>query len=176
MKAGYVAPDGSGAAMHALIRDLFPICRSITGDGFRESLQRVSQVTPIALSNVPTGTTVFDWTVPKEWNIRDAWIADSSGRRVVDFRDSNLHVVSYSVPVRVRMSLAELKPHLHTLPDQPGLIPYRTSYYAEDWGFCLSHRALEALPDGDYEVCIDSTLEPGNLTYGECILPGTTSD
>src|SRR5258707_1798735 len=172
----YAAPDGSGAAMHALIRDLFPICRSITGEGFRESLQRVAQVTPIALSNVPTGTTVFDWTVPKEWNIRDAWIADSSGRRVVDFRDSNLHVVSYSIPVRARMSLAELKPRLHTLPEQPGVIPYRTSYYAEDWGFCLSHRALEALPEAEYEVCIDSTLAPGNLTYGECILPGTTTD
>jgi aminopeptidase-like protein len=176
VSSGYTAPEGSGTAMHALIEELFPICRSITGEGFRDSLERVGQVVPIALSNVPTGTTVFDWTVPKEWNIRDAWIADSSGRRVVDFRDSNLHVVSYSVPVRARMSLAELKPRLHTLPEQPGVIPYRTSYYAEDWGFCLSHRALEALPDGDYEVCIDSTLAPGNLTYGECVLPGTTTD
>jgi aminopeptidase-like protein len=162
--------------MHTLIRELFPICRSITGEGFRDSLQRLGRVVPISLSNVPTGTTVFDWTVPKEWNIRDAWIADSSGRRVVDFSNSNLHVVSYSVPVRARMSLAELKPRLHTLPEQPDVIPYRTSYYAEDWGFCLSHRALEALPDGEYEVCIDSTLAPGDLTYGECLLPGTTTD
>ena len=176
MKSAYVAPVGSGAGMHALISELFPICRSITGDGFRESLQRLAQVVPISLTNVPTGTSVFDWTVPNEWNIRDAWIADSSGRRVVDFGNSNLHVVSYSIPMRARMSLAELKPRLHTLPERPDAIPYRTSYYAEDWGFCLSHRALEALPDGEYEVCIDSTLAPGNLTYGECILPGATTD
>lgn len=176
MKSAYVAPEGSGAAMHALIGHLFPICRSITGEGFRESLGRLAQVAPISLVNVPTGTQVFDWTVPKEWNIRDAWIADSSGRRVVDFRNSNLHVVSYSIPMRARMSLAELKPRLHTLPEQPDVIPYRTSYYAEDWGFCLSHRALETLPDGEYEVCIDSTLAPGDLTYGECILPGATTD
>jgi aminopeptidase-like protein len=172
----YSAPEGSGGAMHALIRDLYPICRSITGDGFRESLRRLAELAPISLSEVATGTPVFDWTVPKEWNIRDAWIADSSGRRVVDFRDSNLHVVSYSTPVHARMSLAELRPRLHTVPDQPDVIPYRTSYYTQDWGFCLSHRALEALPDGEYEVCIDSTLAPGSLTYGECVLPGTTTD
>ena len=176
MKRAYVVPEGSGTAMHALIRDLFPICRSITGEGFRDSLRELAQVVPISLTDVATGTHVFDWTVPKEWNIRDAWIADSTGRRVVDFRNSNLHVVSYSVPVRERMSLTVLKPRLHTLPEQPDVIPYRTSYYSEDWGFCLSHGALEALPDGEYEVCIDSTLAPGNLTYGECILPGATTD
>lgn len=162
--------------MHALIRDLFPICRSITGEGFRDSLRRLGEVVPISLRNVATGTPVFDWNVPKEWNIRDAWIADSSSRKVVDFRNSNLHVVSYSIPVRARMSLSELRPHLHTLPDQPDAIPYRTSYYAESWGFCLSHRALEALPEGEYEVCIDSTLAPGHLTYGECILPAASAD
>jgi aminopeptidase-like protein len=162
--------------MHAVIRDLYPICRSITGDGFRESLRRIAEVVPISVSEVATGTPVFDWTVPKEWNIRDAWIADSSGRRVVDFRDSNLHVMSYSTPVRARMSLAELRPHLHTLPEQPDAVPYRTSYYSENWGFCLSHRLLEALPDGEYDVCIDSTLAPGNLTYGECVLPGATTE
>ncbi|MFL5487278.1 MAG: DUF4910 domain-containing protein [Gemmatimonadaceae bacterium] len=162
--------------MHALIRELFPICRSITGDGFRASLLRLSGMAPVSLTEVPTGTAVFDWTVPKEWNIRDAWIADSAGNRVVDFRASNLHVVSYSSPVRARMSLEELRPHLHSLPDRPDAIPYRTSYYREDWGFCLSHRALEALADGEYEVCIDSTLSVGSLTYGECILPGDTSD
>ena len=176
MNSTYAAPEGSGAEMHALIRDLFPICRSITGEGFRQSLRRLAQVVPISLSDVPTGTPVFDWTVPREWNIRDAWIADSSGHRVVDFRNSNLHVVSYSIPVRTRMSLAQLKPRLHTLPEQPDAIPYRTSYYAEDWGFCLSHRMLQALPDAEYEVYIDSTLAPGNLTYGECILPGETTD
>jgi len=162
--------------MHALITDLFPICRSITGDGFRASLRRLSEVVPITLNEVPTGTQVFDWTVPKEWNIRDAWIADADGRRWVDFHDSNLHVVNYSIPVRTRMSLADLKGHLHTLPGQPDLIPYRTSYYAEDWGFCLSQRTLDQLPDGEYEVCIDSTLVPGHLTYGECLLPGSVAD
>lgn len=176
MSSIYEAPEFSGTAMHALIRDLFPICRSITGEGFRESLRALARVVPISFTEVPSGTPVFDWTVPKEWNIRDAWIADPSGRRVVDFRTSNLHVVSYSIPVRKRVSLRELRPHLHTLPDKPDAIPYRTSYYKEDWGFCLSHRTLEALPDGEYDVCIDSTLAPGNLTYGECILPGATTD
>ena len=169
-------PAGTGDAMHALIAELFPICRSLTGDGFRASLRRLAEIIPIALTEVPTGTAVFDWSVPREWNIRDAWIADSSGRRVVDFRASNLHVVHYSAPFRGRLSLAELRPHLHTLPDQPDLIPYRTSYYAESWGFCLSHRQLESLADGEYDVVIDATLAPGSLTYGECVLPGATDD
>jgi aminopeptidase-like protein len=162
--------------MHALIGDLFPICRSITGDGFRESLRRMSEVVPIALTEVRTGTRVLDWTVPKEWNVRDAWIADATGRRVVDFQASNLHVVSYSVPVRARMSLATLRSRLHTLPSQPDLIPYRTTYYAEDWGFCLAQSVLDQLPEGEYDVCIDSTLAEGSLTYGEYVLPGSTTD
>jgi aminopeptidase-like protein len=162
--------------MHDLIRDLYPICRSITGDGFRESLRRVGEWAPLSFTEVPTGTAVFDWTVPKEWNIRDAWIADSSGNRVIDFAQSNLHVVNYSVPIRTRMSLADLKPRLHTLPGRPDAIPYRTSYYAEDWGFCLAYRKLEQLAEGEYDVCIDSTLAPGSLTYGECVLPGTSTD
>jgi aminopeptidase-like protein len=162
--------------MHALISDLFPICRSITGQGFRDSLTTLGDVVPIALTEVPSGTSVFDWTVPREWNIRDAWIADASGRRIVDFRRSNLHVVSYSRPIRARMTLAELRPHLHTLAEQPDVIPYRTSYYNEDWGFCLSDRQLQGLPDGEYDVCIDSTLAPGNLTFGECVLPGAIPD
>lgn len=170
------APVGVGAAMHDLLTELFPICRSLTGDGFRASLARLAEIAPITLTEVPTGTRVFDWTVPREWNIRDAWIADPSGKRLVDFRNSNLHVVHYSVPFRGRLSLAELRPHLHSLPDQPDLIPYRTSYYAESWGFCLPHRQLESLPDGQYDVCIDSTLAPGSLTYGECVLPGATQD
>jgi len=173
---GSVSAGGAGSAMMALIRELYPICRSITGDGFRQTLRRLGDFIPIQLSEVASGTRVFDWTVPKEWNIRDAWIADATGRRVVDFRASSLHVVNYSVPVRTRMPLAELRPKLHTLPDRPDWIPYRTSYYAEDWGFCLSHNQLQALPEGDYEVCIDSTLEPGSLTYGECILAGETDD
>jgi aminopeptidase-like protein len=162
--------------MYALMTDLFPICRSITGDGLRASLRQLSTVIPLTLHEVPSGTRVFDWTVPKEWNVRDAWIADATGRRVVSFQDSNLHVVNYSTPVRARMSLAELRPKLHTLPAQPDLVPYRTSYYVEDWGFCLSQRQLDALPAGDYDVCIDSTLAPGSLTLGEYVLPGASAD
>jgi aminopeptidase-like protein len=162
--------------MHALIAELYPICRSITGDGLRTTLRRLQQLVPLELHEVPSGTQVFDWTVPKEWNIRDAWVANARGERVIDFRRHNLHVMNYSVPVRRRMTLAELRPHLHTLPEHPDWIPYRTSYYAEAWGFCLTHRAMEALPEGEYEVCIDATLEPGHLTYGELFLPGTTTD
>jgi aminopeptidase-like protein len=160
--------------MYALVEELFPICRSITGDGFRETLRRLSGHIPLDVVEVPSGTQVFDWTVPNEWNIRDAWIANSRGERVVDFAASNLHVVNYSVPVRQRMSLAELRPHLHSLPDHPDWIPYRTSYYKESWGFCLPHRTLESLPEDLYEVCIDSSLEPGHLTYGEYIVRGRT--
>jgi aminopeptidase-like protein len=176
MTAPYRPEPGSGAAMHALIKELYPICRSITGEGLRATLRRLQQLVPLELHEVPSGTQVLDWTVPKEWNIRDAWVANARGERVIDFRRHNLHVMSYSVPVRRRMTLAELRPHLHTLPEHPDWIPYRTSYYAEAWGFCLSHRALEALPEGEYEVYIDATLEPGHLTYGELFLPGTTTD
>lgn len=157
--------------MHAFMRELFPICRSITGDGVRETLASVDRRIPLEIHEVPSGTEVLDWTVPDEWNISDAYIA-RDGRRVVDFRESNLHVVSYSEPVRKVMSLAELQPHLHTHPEHPDWIPYRTSYYSRAWGFCLSQRQLEGLEPGDYEVVIDSSLEPGSLTYGECFLPG----
>jgi aminopeptidase-like protein len=167
-------PSPPGAGMHALVRDLYPICRSITGDGVRQTLARLQQELPLRVHEVPSGTPAFDWTVPREWNIRDAYVKDARGERVIDFRQHNLHVVSYSVPVRARMSLADLRPHLHSLPDQPDLIPYRTSYYRESWGFCLPHRQLEQLAEGDYEVCIDATLEPGHLTYGECVLQGSS--
>src|SRR6478672_349160 len=176
MSDPYASPPGAGGEMHALMAELFPICRSITGDGFRRSLRRLSEIVPITQSEVPTGTRVFDWTVPKEWNIREAWIADATGRRWIDFAHSSLHVVNYSVPVRTRMSLEELRPRLHSLPGQPDLIPYRTSYYAEDWGFCLPHRLLAEMPPGDYDVCIESTLAPGHLTLGEIVLPGDTTD
>lgn len=165
-----------GESMHALVRRLYPICRSITGDGVRRTLEVLGESVPLQVSEIPTGTGVFDWTVPKEWNIRDAYIADGTGARVVDFRESNLHVVSYSVPVAATMTLQELRPHLHTLPDQPDLIPYRTSYYAPDWGFCLRHDTLRGLPDGEYEVRIDSTLADGHLTYGEYVVPGRVGD
>lgn len=165
-----------GADMHALVRELYPICRSITGDGVRRTLARLAREIPLVVHEVPTGTPVFDWTVPREWNIRDACVKDSRGNRVIDFRRHNLHVVGYSVPVHRTMRLAELRPHLHTLPDQPDLIPYRTSYYRESWGFCLPHAQLQALPDDDYEVRIDATLADGHLTYGECVLPGAMRD
>jgi aminopeptidase-like protein len=164
-----------GVAMHALVQELYPICRSITGDGFRRTLARLKEEIPLEVHEVASGTAVFDWTVPREWNIRDAYVKNSGGERVIDFRRHNLHVVGYSVPVRARMSLAQLRPHLHTLPDQPDLIPYRTSYYEEAWGFCLPHRQLEQMADGEYEVCIDSTLEDGHLTYGECMLKGASA-
>jgi aminopeptidase-like protein len=157
------------------MRELFPICRSITGDGVRETLAAVGRRIPLELHEVPSGTEVLDWTVPEEWNIEDAYIA-KDGRRVVDFRKSNLHVVSYSEPVRAVMPLTELRQHLHVLPEHPEWIPYRTSYYSRAWGFCLSQRQLDGLESGDYEVVIDSTLEPGSLTYGECFLPGDRED
>jgi aminopeptidase-like protein len=165
-----------GQELHRFAVELYPICRSITGDGIRQTLERIGQRVPLQTFAVPTGTPVFDWTVPKEWNIRDAYIKDASGKRVVDFHQCNLHVLNYSTPVRATMSLGELKPHLFTLPEHPDWIPYRTSYYKEDWGFCLTHRQMLALKEGDYEVCIDSTLQPGHLTYGECCIPGRTAD
>jgi aminopeptidase-like protein len=159
-----------------LVRELYPICRSITGDGVRQTLGIIGGRIALERHEVPSGTQVFDWQVPDEWNIRDAYVADAGGRRVIDFRESNLHVVSYSTPVRARLPLAELRAHLHTLPQAPDWIPYRTSYYRRSWGFCLRHRDLEQLADAEYEVCIDSTLAPGSLTYGECVLPGSVPE
>lgn len=165
-----------GEAAHDLMRELYPICRSITGDGLRATLDRLAQIIPLEQREVRTGTEVLDWRVPKEWNIRDAYVKDADGRRVIDFNESNLHVVGYSVPVSRRMSLDELKGHLHTLPETPQLVPYRTSYYEERWGFCLSYADYVGLEDGEYEVCIDSSLEDGHLTYGECLLKGELPD
>ena len=165
-----------GQKMHALITRLYPICRSITGNGVRETLQIINQYIPLKIHEVPTGTTVFDWTVPKEWNVRDAYIKNGLGQKVIDFQESNLHLVSYSVPIKKRMPLTELKDHLYTLPDRPGWIPYRTSYYKEDWGFCLNHNQLLEFKDEEYEVCIDTSLTAGSLTYGEYYLPGATED
>jgi aminopeptidase-like protein len=162
--------------MHRLIVELYPVCRSITGDGMRTSLLRIKECVGLTLHEVPTGTRVFDWLVPREWNIRNGYIRNSRGETVVDFRNSNLHVMSYSVPVKARMPLSELRHHLHSLPGQPDLIPYRTSYYTEDWGFCLSHAQLESLEEGEYDVLIDSSLEPGHLTYGEAYIPGEVTD
>ena len=145
----------TGKKMHELVAQLFPICRSITGDGVRETLEIIQEHIPLELHEVPSNTKVFDWTVPREWNIKDAYIKNDKGERVVDFKESNLHVVSYSAPVHGRFTLDELKEHLFTLPEQPDWIPYRTSYYEESWGFCLSHNQLTSLKDDSYEVCID---------------------
>jgi aminopeptidase-like protein len=165
-----------GQQMYEQIAELYPICRSITGDGVRRTLDLIGSKVSLQIHEVPTGTQVFDWKVPREWNIRDAWVKNGRGERVVDFQRSNLHVVGYSVPVRARISVEDLKQHLHTLPAQPDLIPYRTSYYAERWGFCVPHRQLEELTEPYYDVCIDSTLSDGSLTYGECYMPGERQD
>lgn len=168
--------DSRGREIHELIRELYPICRSITGNGVRESLRRLRRLVPLELREVASGTTVFDWTVPKEWNIRDAWIKDTRGTKVVDFEKSNLHVVNYSVPVHRRVKLEELRQHLHTLPESPSWIPYRTSYYKETWGFCVSYEQYLTMQDAEYEVWIDSTLEDGSLTYGELLIPGDNEE
>ena len=165
-----------GQELHRFAAELYPICRSITGNGIRQTLARIKSRIPLQTFEVPTGEKVFDWNVPKEWNIRDAYIADSRGQRVVDFQKCNLHVMNYSVPVHETMPLRKLRPHLFTIPKHPDWIPYQTTYYKEDWGFCLSYHQMMGLEDGEYEVCIDSTLQDGHLTYGECYLGGRSSE
>ncbi len=164
--------ENIGQEMHDLITRLFPITRSITGNGVRETLGILSEKIPLDIHEVASGTPVFDWTVPKEWNIRDAFIKNSKGEKIVDFHKSNLHVLNYSVPIHKKITLHELKKHLFTLPEQPDWIPYRTSYYNENWGFCLSYNQFKTLRNDKYEVFIDSTLENGSLTYGELIIHG----
>lgn len=173
LKAG---PENAGLEMHRLMADLFPLCRSITGNGVRETLRRLSRDIPLVIHEVPSGTPIFDWTVPREWNIRDAYVKNPRGEKVIDFHKSNLHVLNYSRPVRARMPLSELKDHLFTLPEHPDWIPYRTSYYADRWGFCVSARELASWPEGEYEVCIDSDLSDGSLTFGEFHLQGETEE
>ncbi len=165
-----------GEEMHRWMAELFPICRSITGNGVRETLRLIQKRIPLTINEVPSGMKVFDWTVPLEWNIQDAYIKNLRGERLVDFRKSNLHVVSYSRPVKQRLALAELKQHLFTIPDRPDWIPYRTSYYKESWGFCLSHNQFNQLQDEEYDVYIDASLTEGHLTYGEYCLPGQVQD
>src|SRR5262249_53110337 len=172
----HMGTEDVGAEIFALAARIYPICRSITGNGVRDTLREIGTHIALDIHEVPTGTRVFDWTIPREWNIRDAYIKNERGEKIVDFARSNLHVMSYSVPVRARLSLAELKQHIHTLPAQPDLIPYRTSYYAENWAFCMAHRQFERLQDETYEVVIDSSLADGSLTYGEYLHKGETQD
>jgi aminopeptidase-like protein len=169
-------PVTVGKRLYDLIEKLFPLCRSITGNGVRKTLEILQDDIPLQAHEVPSGTKVFDWVVPREWNIRDAYIKNSHGKRVVDFQKSNLHVLNYSIPVQTTLPLGRLKSHLHTLPEHPEWIPYRTTYYKETWGFCLPHRDLVKLEDDEYEVLIDSTLEDGSLTYGELFVEGESED
>jgi len=162
--------------MYSVIEALYPICRSITGEGVRQSLSILSKYIPLEIHEIPSGTKVFDWTVPKEWNIRDAYIKNSKGEKIIDFKNSNLHILNYSVPIKDKMNFDTLKKHLHTLPEHPNWIPYRTTYYDETWGFCLSHNQFLELQEEEYEVLIDSSLEDGYLTYGEYYLPGETEN
>jgi aminopeptidase-like protein len=171
-----VTDEAIGREAYELMQRLFGICRSLTGDGVRATFDVLDEHLPLSRTEVPSGTPVFDWTVPDEWNIRDAYIARPDGTRVVDFRRSSLHVVSYSEPVRTRLALEQLRERLHTLPEQPDVVPYRTSYHHRTWGFCLSHRELLALEPGEYDVVIDSTLEPGHLTYAENLVEGRGDD
>ena len=165
-----------GEEAFALMRELFPFPRSLTGSGVRATFDTIERHIPLTRTELPTGTRVFDWEVPNEWNIRDAYVAAPDGRRVIDFRRSTLHVVGYSEPVRARMPLEELRTRLHTLPERPDVIPYRTSYYHRTWGFCLAHRDLEAMAPGEYEVVIDGSLQPGRLTFAELVLEGELDD
>lgn len=168
--------DQAGQQLHQFASELYPICRSITGDGIRQTLALIGKRIPLEYTEVPSGAQVFDWTVPKEWSIREAYIKNAQGQRIVDFKDCNLHVLNYSAPLHATMTLEELRPHIFTIPERPDWIPYRTSYYKPEWGFCLTHRQLQALPEGNYEVHIDSTLADGHLNYAECYLPGRSTD
>lgn len=169
-----LAKGDIGETIHALASRIFPVCRSITGKGVRDTIDILRDYIDLQCHEVPSGTRVFDWIIPDEWNIRDAYVIGPSGRRVIDFAASNLHVMSYSTAVRRTMPLADLMPHLHTLPGQPDLIPYKTSYYADQWGLCLRHETLLTLEDGDYEVVIDSEKKAGHLSYGEYLHRGAS--
>ncbi len=173
-----LVPDNraAGAWLYERVAEWYPLDRSITGNGLRKTLDCIGEHIPLTTCEIPTGTAVFDWTIPREWNVREAYIKTPSGERIADFREHNLHVLGYSVPVHEKVSLETLREHVFTLPDKPEWVPYRNSYYKENWGFCMAHRQLESLEDGEYEVHIDSTLEDGSLTYAECYLPGERED
>jgi aminopeptidase-like protein len=173
---GAVDTAACAEELYRIAVDLYPVCRSITGQGVRDTLAYLRRIIPLEVQSIPSGTRVFDWTVPPEWNIADAYIRDPSGRKVVDFKQSNLHVLGYSTPVQARLPLSELAPHVFTLPERPDWIPYRTSYYQPRWGFCMAHRQWMELAAGEYEVRIEARLEPGRLDYGEYLVPGATPD
>jgi len=173
---GDPSQEALGQKIFDLAAELFPICRSITGDGVRQTLQILGRHIDLSIHDVPTGTSVFDWSIPPEWNVSDAYISNERGERVVDFKTCNLHVLNYSTPIRTKLPLEELKRHIFTLPEQPDLVPYRTSYYQERWGFCMSQTQLDKLEPGIYEAVIDSTLCSGSLTYAEFVHHGTTDD
>ncbi len=166
------ADSSPGEQLYEQLRELLPLPRSITGEGVRQTLAHVCRELPLDIVEVPTGSPALDWVVPKEWVVRQAWIAGPDGRRVVDFAVNPLHLLGYSTPIRARLTLQELRPHLHTMPDRPDWIPYRTSYYRETWGFCLPDRLARDLPEGEYEVFVDTDLIDGSLTYGELLVPG----
>ena len=165
-----------GEQLHALVTRLFPVRRSLTGDGLRQTLEVLAERLPLQTTEVATGTDVLDWTVPREWVVREAHVTGPDGQRVVDWQDGPLHLVGHSAPYRGRVPLEDLLPHLHSLPDRPGLTPYRTSYYADTWGFCLPHDRLAALPPGKYDVVVDTDLVPGSLTYGEVVVAGASEE
>jgi len=171
-----IISDSLGDKMYDLMQKLYPVTRSITGNGVRETLKILSAINPIQIHEVPSGTKVFDWDIPPEWNIEDGWIKNSRGEKILDFKESNLHILNYSIPVRKKVSLKDLKEHLFTLKEYPGWIPYRTSYHSPNWGFCMAYNQFKELEEEEYEVFVDSTLEPGYLTYGEYFIKGKTDN
>jgi len=176
MEADPAPPAAEARALYDFAARLYPICRSITGAGVRQTLGLIRARIPLQIHEVPTGTRVFDWRVPEEWNVEDAAVLDPDGRRVVDFQAHNLHLVGYSEPIQASMSLQELSPRLHVLPEHPDWIPYRTSYYSRSWGFCMRARERAALRPGRYRIEVRTSLAKGSLSYGELLLPGRSRE
>ena len=165
-----------GNEIYKFAEELWPLNRSITGDGLRDTLKRISEHLPaLKIKSALSGTKVFDWTVPKEWKIKEAYIITPKGKKICDFSQNNLHLVGYSIPFKGEVSFDELKKHLYTLPDQPNAIPYVTSYYEQRWGFCLSQEQLDSLENGTYKVLIESALFNGELNYGELLIKGKSN-
>ena len=164
-----------GNKMHRLAKELWPINRSITGNGVRKTLRILAKICPkISIIEVPSDSKVFDWTVPYEWNVSEAWIKNSEGKKIVNFANNNLHIVGYSQPINKKISLNELNKNLYSIPSQPNAIPYVTSYYKKRWGFCIQDNIRKKLKSGEYRVYIDSKFKKGFLSYGELLIPGAT--